>query len=494
MSQESDEAESPVGSLGRQAGRGLKWSVVGQMVTKVASFAMGLILARLLAPSDFGIYAVALAATQFVMTVKDIGIMAATVQWRGKLEDMAPTASLMALISAVLLYGVFWLGAPAFAELAGNADAAPVVQLLTAVILVEAVTAVRTAALMRRFQQDRLTMSLLAGFVVNAAVAITLAASGAGPYSFAWGQVAGAVVTGVFVLFAAKMPFRLGLDRAIAVKLLKFGIPSAAGTGLEAVLLNVGYIIVGDRLGTVLLGFYLLAFNVSSWVPGLVGTAVRFVSIPGFSRLAERGDESLSNGVRRAVPMLFTVVLPIAVLMATLAHPLVSFLYGERWDASGAVLRYLAVVMLVRMLTALAFDILTSQGATRATVWMNLGHGVALIPAIIIGTDLDGIRGAAIGQMAAAVLVGLPLAIYFLQREKVDLRPVLPHLVRPAVAGLVSGAVALLVRPLAGDVAFFELVLAGGAGLIAYILIVVPWAQLREFTGRAVHFIPARSR
>jgi len=486
-------AGAAVRTIGRKAGRGLRWSLLGNVVMKAGSFVMSLVLARLLAPEDFGVYAVALAATQFVMMIKDIGIIAATVQWRGRLAEMAPTATTLALVSATTLYAVFWAGAPPFATLAGNPDAAPVVRILTAVILVEGVTAVRSGALMRRFQHDRLSGAILAGFTVNAAVAITLAANGAGPYSFAWGQLSGAVVTGVVVLAAARVPFRLGFDRAVAGRLLRFGIPSAAGTGLEGVLLNVGYVIVGAVLDEELLGYYLLAFNISSWVPGLIGTAIRYVSIPGFSRLAERDAATLQEGVARSVPLLVAAVLPVAVLMATLAHPIVVFLYGAKWEMSAGVLRFLAVLMLARMLTSFAFDILTSQGATKATVWMNLGYGVALVPAIIAGAHLDGIRGAAIGNAAAAVFVALPLAALALRRTGLRLGPVLPALARPLLGGVACGVVALgassLARWLGGN-AFAELCLAGGLGLLAYVLVTVPRAAL----ARAGGVLPARFR
>ncbi|MCV5959910.1 oligosaccharide flippase family protein, partial [Escherichia coli] len=91
--------------------------------------------------------------------------------------------------------------------------------------------------------------------------------------------------------------------------------------GIEAVLLNVDFIIVGNVLGVVAVGYYLLAFNVSNWVPGLIGTPVRYVSVPSFSRLAEQNAEALALGVRRSVPLLVTAVLPIAVVMATLSDP-----------------------------------------------------------------------------------------------------------------------------------------------------------------------------
>ncbi|MEU8320717.1 oligosaccharide flippase family protein [Nonomuraea sp. NPDC048881] len=489
-----DQASPDISDIGRKAGRGAVWSLLGTLVTRAGSFILGLILARLLAPADFGTYAVALAATQFVMVVKDVGVMSAVVQWRGRLEDIAPTATTLTMISALGLYGLFWVGAPYFSALAGSAEATSVVRILTAVILVEAVTAVRSAALLRWFRTGKNAKAVLAGFLVNAPVAIVLAVNGAGAYSFAWGQLAGAVVTGVFMLIYARLPYRLGFDRNVAGRLLRFGIPSAAGIALEVLLLNVGYIIVGNIMGDAWLGFYLMAFNVSSWVPGIIGSAIRMVSIAGFSRLAERDEESLSIGVQRSVPLLIAMVLPLAVFMAVLAHSLIIFIYGPQWEQSAGVLRFLAVLMVVRMLTAFALDILNGQGATRSTVWMNLGHAAAMIPAVIAGTHLDGIRGAAIGQAAAAVLVALPLAMIAVQRAGVRLGPVLPGLVRPAVGAVVCAAVMLGLASLTHGSPFVQLALAGGGGLLAYVLVVVTRDQFHLVSARLVRLLPARAR
>jgi len=67
-------------AINAQATRGLRWSLLGNMAMKVASFGMAIVLARLLTPADFGDYAVALAATQFVMHVNDVGLIAGTVE------------------------------------------------------------------------------------------------------------------------------------------------------------------------------------------------------------------------------------------------------------------------------------------------------------------------------------------------------------------------------------------------------------------------------
>ncbi|MFC0547997.1 oligosaccharide flippase family protein [Kutzneria chonburiensis] len=483
------ESESPpeaVGTIGRKAGRGLRWSLVGNLGTKLGSFTIGLILARLLVPADFGIFAVAAAATAFVMHVNDIGVIAAGVQWRGKLEDMAPTGTSIAIAFSSLVYAAFFFGAPAFATLSGTPDAAPVVRLLTLVIIVDGITSCRAAALMRRFEQDRLTKATMIGTAVNFVVAVPLAFAGAGAYSFAGGQVASSIVTGILVWRMGALPFKLAFDREIAVKLFKFGIPLAASLGVESVLLNADYVIVGNVLGATALGWYLLAFNVSNWVPGLVGTAVRYVSIPSFSRLAEQEPEALAAGVRRSVPVLVSAILPVAVLMAILAPYMVVFLYGDQWGPSAAVLRFLTVLMVVRMLTSLAFDILTSLGATRSTVWLNAGWAVVLIPALWFGTHLDNIRGAAIAHSIVAVAVALPLAIIALHRAGVPLLPVLPALIRPAVGAALCAAVTFVVVRLVSGGAFLHLFVPGVVGMLVFVLTVVPVEQFRQLRTRLV--------
>lgn len=484
-------AESSTQMVGRKASQGLRWSVLGILVVRVGNLGMGLVLARLLTPADFGVYAIALAATDFVTRINDGGLVAATVQWRGRLDEMAPTVTTLAALFSAAVYGMFWFAAPSFAELAGSPDATPVVRLLTAAILIDGVTALRVGTILRDFQQDKIAKATVAGFVVNAVLAISLALHGAGPYSFAGGLVAGAVVTGVLLFISAKVPFRIGFDHAIAVQLMRFGVPLAASLGIEAILLNADYVVVGRIMGATALGFYLLAFNISSWVQGVVGTAVRYVSVASFSRLAEQNEDVLSLGVQRSAPLLIAGIMPITMLMAVLAPSLVVFLYGGRWMPAAPVLRFLVVLTVVRLLTAFATDILVSTGATRATFWLNLGWVIALVPTLIIGTRLDGIRGTAMAHAVIAVLVAAPLAMWALRRARVRLAPIGPALVRPLLAVALATVTCLAVAAMAHTSPFVQLATAGTAGLLVYVATALPLAVLRRIGNRARVLVPA---
>jgi O-antigen/teichoic acid export membrane protein len=478
-------------AIGREAGRGFRWSLTGTLLTKAGSFAMGLVLARLLAPADFGVYAIAIAATAVLMQINDVGLIAATVQWRGKLAEMAPTAATMAVVFGAVIYGAFYVAAPVFASAAGDAAAAPVVRLLALIIVIDGVTAVRSGALMRNFQQGRLTAANAAGLVANAAVAITLAIGGAGAFSFAWGQLAGASVTGVLVFFLGRVPVSYGFDRAVARRLMHFGMPLAASLGVEAVVTNIQFAVIGHLTGATEVGYFLLAFNVASWAQTILGQAIRYVSIAGFSRLSEHDDEALSDGVQRSMPLMVLVVAPIVALTSVLATPLISLLYGGRWSPAAPVLHILVGLTLVRMVTGLSMDALMGAGATRAALWLNLGWALVLIPTLWWATRLDGIVGAAIAQTGVGVLVAVPLAAVALRASHVALGPVAHSLFRPLLAAVLAGVVAMLVVRICGTLPLVQLAAAGSAGLLAYVLAAVPWDRLRRLPAALPHRHPA---
>jgi PST family polysaccharide transporter len=433
---------------------------------------------------------VALAANAFLIHVNDMGMIAATVQWRGDVEEMLATATTMAIAFSVGWYALFWVGAPILADASGSAEATPLIRVLTLTIVLDGITAVSVGMIQRRFQQDKLMKAIAVGFVFSAVVSLTLAIAGAGAYSFVLGALAQAVVVAVLVLRTARLPFRLGLDRAVARRLLVFGIPLAVGLGIESVLMYSDTVIVGNVLGTVVLGFYLLAWNISSWVPGLVGAAVRYVSVPAFSRLAETEKETFSSGVQRALPMLVSFVAPVAVVMVTLSAPLIHVLYGAHWVPAAVALQFLAFVMVARMFTGLVFDIQTGLGNTRVTVWLNLAWLTALLPALWIGAHAGGVRGASIGHAIVAVGVAIPLAGWLLHRSGVDMGPVLRKLVRPVLAAVAAGAtMAAIAHPI--DSPLLQLVVAGGSGFVVYLLIALP-AEGRASARRRVGTFMAR--
>ncbi|NUT21817.1 MAG: oligosaccharide flippase family protein [Hamadaea sp.] len=476
--------ESPpndAGTIGRKAAHGLGWGLAGNVGVKLLSFATSLTLARLLVPDDFGAYAVALAATQLVIHINDLGLIPAVIQWRGRLEEIAPTASTIAAGFSAVLYAGFWFFAPVFAELSGVPAATTAIRLFTLTILVDGITAVRSAYLLRTFQQRRYIQANLAGTLANGVAGIGLAIGGADALALAGGQVAASVTTGVLVFCWARLPVKLGIDRAIAKRLMAYGLPLAAGLGIESVLEQADKVVLGRFMGATVLGFYLLAYSISSWAPGMIGSAIRYVALPSFARLSEKDSDSLSQGVQRVIPLMVLGLVPIAVLVAVLAAPMVTLLYGARWLPATGPLRFLMILMVVRMLTGIAMDVLMSTGATRWTLLINVGWTAALLPALWLGTQLDGGRGVAVAEAAVGVAVAIPLTVMALRRAGVRLDPIPRSLVRPLFAGLLCAAVTLAIAAVTSGNAYAQLAVSGTAGMAVYVVAAVPRSQMRTW-------------
>ncbi|MBV9161029.1 MAG: hypothetical protein JO309_12945 [Pseudonocardiales bacterium] len=137
---------------------------------------------------------------------------------------------------------------------------------------------------------------------------------------------------------------------------------------------------------------------------------------------------------------------------------------------------------------------MASAGATWPAFWLNLGWALAVVPALIVGTRLDGMRGTAIAHAGVAVLVAIPLAMWALHRSRVRLAPIGPALLRPLLAGGLAAATCLAVAGMAGTSPFVKLATAGLASLLVYAAVALPRAVLRQVGGRAGALIPARAR
>ena len=161
---------------------------------------------------------------------------------------------------------------------------------------------------------------------------------------------------------------------------------------------------MGSALGAAALGYYALAFNISSWPATVVTQSVRRVSIPEFARLA--GDPEAARAMfTRSFVLLATVLFPLCTLLAVMAAPLVSFVYGPEKVGAAPVLRWLAALGAVRVLVGFVFDYLAGLGRARTALALQGCWLVALLPALIIGAHIDGIRGAAIAHVIVAALV-----------------------------------------------------------------------------------------
>lgn len=453
------------GALGRQIGRGLGWSFLNNAIGRLGSFLSGIVIARILVPEEFGVYAVALVVLNVMLSMNELGVSLAVVRRPGSVASIAPTVTTVALVSSAVLFVGSWLAAPAVAVALGSPAATGVVRLLSVGVLIDGVTSVPVALMTRAFMQRRRLQIDLIAFVVSTPVTIGLAVAGYGAWGLAWGAVVANLVSGVLSVVWAPARYRPGFDRSVIGELLKFGLPLAGASMLLFLMLNVDYVTVGHLLGATALGLYTMAFNLCSWPSTLVSSAVRRVSMPAFARYAENGKGEL--GFRRGIFLVTVLTVPLVVLLACYANELIAFLYGANWVGAAVAVPTLAVLGLGRILVEIVYDYLVAIGRTMSNLWLHAVWLVALVPALVLGALRGGILGVAVGHAVVVVAVVLPALVLILKRAGVHIATLLRAVAMPVLAGGAIALSSLLVRELIPG-SFWRLAIGGVLGLGIY--------------------------
>jgi O-antigen/teichoic acid export membrane protein len=452
--------------------KALRLSLLNTVVGKLGTFLTGIVLARLLTPHDFGVYAVAFVALIGLLSLNELGVSLAIVRWPGDPERIRPTVTTISMSTSAVVYAVCWFGAPAFTAAMDAPGATGVVRVLCLSVLVDGFTSPIAQLVNREFRQGLRLFVDLSNLVVTTGLTVSLAATGHGAWSLAIGQVAGNTVSSLVLFGLSRKWPRLGFDPAQARSLLSFGLPLAGASLLMVAMLNVDYVVTGRVLGAVALGLYLQAFNLASWPVNVFSLVVRRVSLAAFARVQDNPDERQAVFAKMAM-VLAIPTLPVCTILGLLAWPVVSTLYGSAWVGSAVALQFLALLGVVRVAAELAYDFLVALGRSRVTLWLQAGWLAALLVFLPLGALFGGIEGVALAHAAVAVCLMLPAYAIAVAKTGISARALATPLARPMVGTVFMVLVILVVRWLT-EPSFLQLLLGGTLGLLAYLPAVWP--------------------
>jgi O-antigen/teichoic acid export membrane protein len=458
--------------LTKVLGRSAAWGTLDVTLSRFAQLAQGIIVARILAPEAFGVFAVALVVHAIIVNVSELGASVSLIRDAPeRAERSAPTVMTIAVGNATVLGVLMAAGATGLATLLGEPTAAGAIAVMAISLPLAGLTAVPSALLRRNFRNDRMFVANLSNTLLSGVLVVVLALAGWGPMALAWSFVAGQALTTALLLTYRPGRVRPGWDRVEARRLLAFGLPLAGASLLAFSVLNVDYIVIGRRLGAVELGLYALAFNISGWPMNVFGAVVRSVSLPGFAHLRNAGELAAGH-FASALRLVASVTIPICLLLGALAEPVITLVYGSQWSAAAGALVGLSVLGAARIVIELCGDYLVSLGRTRAVFLTQVPWLLGLLAGLVIVVPRAGIGGAGAVQAGVALAVVL-LYTVMLARAGVAPRLVLSALGPPAAWAVVAAVIAHTVagrfdRPLVAVLA------GGGVAAVVYLAPFLP--------------------
>jgi len=494
---DSEPSGSDSRSLSSSVRRGALWVVASNLLLRLANVGVTAVVARILSPRDFGVFAVALTAYVIVSSIAELGVSSCLIRADLDIDALAPTVASVSVLSSAIIAGAMAAFAEPIGAALGSAAAAGPIRVMAIVVLLMGVSAVPNAQMTRDFKQDKIFMANAISFLPSTALLILLAKSGGGAMAFAWSRVVGqAALLGVLIVVAPRR-YRPGFARSALSLILKFGIPLAGANLVNYILLNVDYAFVGHLLGAADLGVYVLAFTLASAPYSLLGGVINGVSMPAFSRVKHDPD-LLKTAMASALRAVSLIAMPMCAMMLALARPLVLAVYGEKWAESANVLQILAIYGVVFVVCLLFANMLTSFGRTKFLFILQLIWIGILVPAMALGVHKDGIVGAAYAHIAVIVPIVLPCYLFALRRVTGARFAALGRAVVPAL--LASSAAALAARGVASQLNIPLAQLIGGLAVGGLVYLVCAGRQVAALLGqgqtaqRVLHLYGAAGR
>ncbi len=419
-------------SLRQTALRGVKWSAFESMGNQIAQVAVFLVLARLLKPVDFGVFALASTFVSLIQLFSNLGLNPAVVQRHEIDPEHLDTVFWTTFGIGILLMAISFIGAGLVADLFSEPQLKPVIQWLSPSFIFQACSGLQYALLERNLRfRSIATRSLLSNFL-GGAVGIGMAILGNGVWSLVGRQLVSTLI-GLLALWAAsdwrpRSRFSLRHLR----DLLSFGASITVGTILDFANRRSSDFIIGYFLGPIQLGYYSVASRLLLMTNQALFETGYKVAWPIFSQL-QKEPERLLRAFATASRITNLVAFPIFMGFFALAPELIAAVFGDKWLSSAPVLQILALGGVAQTHFQLSTSVTSAIG--KASWFMRLQTMFLVIntTGLVIAAQW-GIDEVAAAYVGVAYLL-IPLSLQALVRYvKLDVKRYAGDYLAPAVA------------------------------------------------------------
>lgn len=402
-------------SLRESAAKGVGWSLVQTVGSRLLTAVTFVVLARLLEPAAFGVVAFASALVALLSVFVSQGFVQVLVQ-RPELErrhlDTAFWISLA--FGCGLCLCTIALSWPL--EAAVNLpEVGPVFRALSCGFILSGLASTQQALLQRRMAFRWLAARQLVGHSVGAVVGVTSALLGAGVWSLV-AQILTYYAVAVVVLWTATR-WRPGLcvTRATYREIFRFS-RSVIGTGIMGFFTRrTDDFFIGALLGAVPLGVYSVAYRLLTIMLEVTIATVSVVALPTFSRL-QHEIERVRSAYLTASQLSAVVAIPAFAFMTLAAPEVILVFFGDKWREAIDVMRLLSLVGMGQTLTNFNNPVLTALGRPHLVFrYMSI---IAIVTVAAVALSVHwGIAAVAGALVARTWCIAAPLSIYFVTRH-----------------------------------------------------------------------------
>jgi teichuronic acid exporter len=400
-------------SLNEKARSGVAWSALERFGQQGCAFAVQIVLARLLAPEQFGLIAMVAVFIAISNVLIDAGFSRALIQ-RKELTDLDVTSVfyfnlLIAILLAIFLYTV----APEIAQFYDSDELISIVRVLSIGLIFSGLGAVHKAKLSREMRFKRLFFVSFPATLVGGTVGIVLALNGYGVWALVAQSLLMKFITTVLLWMHTGWRPSLAFDYNCIREMFPYGSRLAVSGVLDTAFSNLYVLVIGKVFTPIEVGLFQRARAFQQLPVQNVQSIIGRVAFPLFSSIQD-DPARMKRGLRKAILLVSLLILPGMALLSAIAEPMILLLIGEQWQAAVPLLKLLCVVGALYPLHAMNLNLLAAIGRSDLFLRLEIIKKVLIVLSIAI-TYRSGVQAMICGMIITSI-IALVLNTYYTKK------------------------------------------------------------------------------
>lgn len=371
-------------SLKQKSIKGISWSFVDNIANSGTTFFIGLILARLLSPSEFGLLGMIGIFIAISNSIIDSGFSQALIRKNDVTDVDYSTTFFFNLATSVLLLLVLYCASPMISRYFHEPRLIDVTRAMALLLVFNSFSIIQRVILTKNIDFKLQTKISIISSVVSGLFAIALALRGWGIWSLV-GQLLSRQFLGslLFWLFNSWRP-TLQFSRTSFKELFGFGYKLLISGLLDTIYKNLYYLIIGRNYSASLLGQFTRGELFASIFSSNLTAVVQRVSFPVLSSL-QNDDIRLKEAFRKVIKMTMLPTFTLMLGLIAVAKPLIIFLIGAKWMMATVFLQIVCLAEMLYPLHAININILNVKGRSDLVLKLEVLKKSIAVPVILAG-------------------------------------------------------------------------------------------------------------
>ena len=397
-------------NLSKKAVRGGFWVLALKIVGGLFNLARLIIIARILAPQDFGLMGIALLTMGTLETFSRTGFQEALIQKKEKIESYLNSAWTVLILRGFVLFALLYFIAPYAAIFFKTPLATSIIRIVGFSILLQAFTNIAVVYFQKELEFNKQFFYQLSGILADFIVAVSVAIIFKNVWALVFGLLAGNFVRLVLSYFIHPYRPHFSPDLEKAKELFGFG-KWVFGSSILIFLITQGDdLLVGKLLGATMLGFYQMAYRISNLPATEITHVISQVTFPLYSKL-QNNLSKLKQVYLRILQTTILLSLPIAGLIFVLAPDFTKIFLGEKWMPMVPAMQALCIFGVTRSIGATMGSILYSIGRPKIQTKLSSIQLIAMAMIIYPLTIQWGILGTSLAVVIPNILALILITI-----------------------------------------------------------------------------------